>query len=142
MRNESAWVTFTSTLPIEAPDEPHPKGALVADRIAQRLTAGGVNVVGTDNWRDSGYEIDCLVDNRKVHVVVSFLGESPRQWVGCCTAHVGLLDRIRGQAPSEQIQHLARAVHRVLQGDGDFSNIRWYRAGWRGGSDEAWESSP
>jgi hypothetical protein len=135
-------VTFTSTLPIEAPDEPHPKGALVAERIARGLAGAGVTVTATDNWRDSGYLVDCVIDGRKVYLVVSFHGDGPRQWVGMCTSDVGMLDRIRGRYPAEQIRLLARAVHEVVQGDGAFADVRWYRAGWRGAGDEAWESSP
>jgi hypothetical protein len=142
MNDRVAWVTFTSTLPNEAPDDPHPKGAPVAERIAQRLAEAGVTVTGTEDWRDSGYLVDCVLDGRKVYLVVSFHGDGPRQWVGMCTSDVGILDRIRGRYPTEQIRLLARAVHGVLQGDGAFANIRWYRAGWRGGGDEAWDNSP
>jgi hypothetical protein len=141
-KDRVAWVTFTSTLPAEAPDDPHPKGAPVAGRIAQRLAEAGVTVTGTENWRDSGYLVDCVTDDRRVYFVVSFHGDGPREWVGMCTSDVGIQDRIRGRYPTEQIKLVARAIHDVLQADDAFANIRWYRAGWQGGADEAWESSP
>jgi hypothetical protein len=140
-KDNSKWVTFASTLPTEDATDPHPKGYQVALRILRGLEAEGVTGIELDNWRDSGYSLECALSGIRVYLFISFLGDGPRQWVLCCTADVGFLARLRGRDASEEVRQLARHVDTVLSNDArTFSQVRWYTSRWEGRGDEEWQN--
>jgi hypothetical protein len=141
MTARNFWVTFTSSLRAEDADEPHPKGYAIGKRLHSGLARSGIRCEGVDNWRDVGYSIDCLIDEKRVYVFFSLLGRPLQQWALCCTSDLGWISRLRGKQDDDQRLKLAQAVDAVLNASDEFSNVRWYKQ-WRGDEDAAWIGHP
>lgn len=135
------WVTFTSTLPLEDPENPHPKGYAIAKRLYYGLGRSDVQREEIDNWRDVGYSIDCVIDGARVYLFFSLLRHSVQQWALCCTSDLSWLSRLLGKSDGEQRLKLARAVDAVLRGSHEFSDVRWYKQ-WHGAEDASWTDQP
>jgi hypothetical protein len=135
------WATFTSSLPVEDPRNPHPKGYLVAHLIRDGLRRAGLSPEDVENWRDVGYSIDCVIDHARVYLFLSFCGRTLQQWALCCTSDLGWLSRLFGKRDDEQKLTLARSVDAVLKGSKEFADIRWYTQ-WRGDEEEPWADRP
>jgi hypothetical protein len=142
MSRPNYWVTFRSALPEEDPDNPNPKGFLVASRLADGLRGKGIHSPMLDNWRDAGYSIDCQIDERPVYAIVSHLGDGARQWVICCTSDQGAIRALLTGSDTAQRLKLARMVDAILRSDHDVSDVRWYPAGWNGDPTATWVDAP
>jgi hypothetical protein len=138
----SMLATFASSLRPEDPEFPHPKGYGLALVIARGLRSQEIAEVDVENWRDVGWSIDCVIDQHRVYMFVSHIGEAPRQWALCCTSDLGIVGRLLGRKDDAQVAALAAAVDRVLHGDARMSDVRWYPDGWRSAGDEPWEPHP
>jgi hypothetical protein len=134
------WATFISRLPVEDPDNPHPKGWPVIQHLVGELRTRGVAVQDPDNWRDSGYFADCEVSSRRLYFVVSYVGKSAAQWVVCCTADTGLLERLAPGGPEVEKRKLAEVLDRALKESDAFSSVRWYPEAFHGDPNEPWTS--
>lgn len=140
MNKRDHWVSFRSTL--GDPRGAHPQGLEVTTRLHQRLVEAGVDCSAVENWRDSGFSIDCQLDNRTVYCFVS-QQQVPDSWMACCTSDRGILARLFGRPGGpEQTRQLAEAIHECLRLDDSFGDIRWYPDGWNGSGTETWAPSP
>ncbi len=137
------WATFKSTLPASSVDDPHPPGFPVAQALHEGLLKANPTAEDVENWRDVGYSIDVVVDDRRVFLFLSAIEESDAHWALCCTSDLGWLARQLGRRDDVQRLELARLVDQVLHNDQRFSEIRWYGAGgWRGGKNDDWKPHP
>jgi hypothetical protein len=136
---QHAWASFCA----DFPDDPDPEESRcqgVGDYLAARLKEAGVHVVGTDLWRDCGYQVDCLLKGKVIYFFVSYVGQPPVQYVLCCTSNRGLFAWLKGVDDTPERWQLAGAVHGVMAADSRFHDIRWYvERGWMAGGDEPWE---
>src|SRR2546430_9400541 len=120
-----AWASFCAEFP-EDPDPGESRCTGIGEHLAERLRQAGLCVTGTDFWRDSGYQVDCRVNGKAVYFFVSYVGHRPVEYVLCCTSDRGLLAWFRGVSDSAERWELARSIHRILEADARFQNIRWY----------------
>ena len=136
--SESYWVTFDSPLP----EDPHPKGWSIALRLVLALRTAGVSAGEPNNWRDSGYSVNCVIEDAQVHFFLSHIGRPVAQWVLCCTSDRGFFWRFLYGSVGAKIATLARLIDEALKSQDGFSSIRWYPGGWKGDDTESWEESP
>ncbi len=137
-----AWASFCADFPSD-PDPAELRCETVGEYLAARLREAGLCVTATDNWRDSGWSVDCRVNGKRVYFFVTYYGQAPVGYVLCCTSDRGLVGWLRGVNDVPERWQLARAVHRVLAADSRFREIRWYvEQGWTGNGNDPWVAEP
>lgn len=137
-----AWATFRSTFPEDC-EFPHAPGYPIATYLESKLRESGIEVTAVDLWRDSGWEVDCKINGKRIYLFFLRLLDGSGNWVLCCTSNRGPLAWIRGEDHIEERWELARAVHAVMAQDGRFQDIRWYvERGWNGGGDDPFSDRP
>ena len=94
MSSDGIWVTFCSRLPKANPENPDLPGYGIARRLEEGLRRLGFMDLKLDNWRDVGYSLDCVIDGRPVYLLVSYVGQGPREWALCCTSDRGLIAKL------------------------------------------------
>lgn len=140
MTRRDFWVSFQSLL---ADDDPHePPGGAIACRLREHLAAQGVQCDPVENWRDCGHSVDCTIDSLRIYWFVTWV-DPANTWVVCCTADRGVFRRLfRRVGGQQQLVKLADAMHRALEADDNFGEIRWYPYGWHGLGNDRWVATP
>lgn len=137
-------VGFVGPSPPDAEFE-HPVGRPIILALSERLRAGGWSVSEPDNWRDSGWSIDCGKPAPNLQVCLAEVSDG--QWLmQVAPLRVpGVLSKLFGRrepsATPAQVQELALAAHASLTGQG-FSQIRWCWDGFPDGANSGSEPAP
>jgi hypothetical protein len=137
-----AWASFCA----EFPDDPDPvesRCSGVGEYLAGQLRKAGGSVIGTELWRDCGYEVNCRINGKPIYFYVSYVGLGAVQYVLCCASDRGLIGWLKRVDHTAERWQLANALHRVMAADSHFRDIRWYvERGWAAGGDEPWVRNP
>jgi hypothetical protein len=140
MSRRDYWVSFRAEA--DEPADTHPAGEAVRNALRNLLQEQGLDCGPVDNWRDSGFSVDCCVNDRTVHVFVSRI-KAPDSWIACCTSNESPLKTLFGKRdPERQLETLVQAVSHALNEDGRFTEVRWYPGGWKGKGTEQWSNDP
>lgn len=141
-RAYNASCSFTSTFS-EDPNPEESRCSGIGEFLERELAAARIRVIQSDCWRDCGWEIDCEINGINVNLIVSYVNFGQVQFILMCGSNRGLLGWLLGSDHSAEHWELARVVHRILNADDRFSNIRWYvETEWCGRGDEPWQPEP
>jgi hypothetical protein len=121
--------------------ETHPKGLSVATWLQEELEHCGLQCT-LENWRDSGYSLDCKVAGTPVYVVISSAPQHDDCWLAMCSSDRGLIGRLVRGSDAKERRDLASLVHAALSNDGRVSGVRWYLPKWDGDLDASWAPQP
>lgn len=137
-----AWATFRTSFPDTSEFHDRP-GYPIALHLEAKLRQAGMEVTGIDGWRDSGWEVDCRINGKRIYSFFLRLLDGSGVWVLCCTSDRGLWEWFRGEDHFAERWELARAIHAVLSQDDRFEDIRWYvERGWNGIGDDPYVEQP
>jgi hypothetical protein len=97
-----------------------------------------------DNWRDSGWQVECQKPGANLEIVVGNL-PAENEWMAQISpvyfpGPIGRLFRRQPSGPATLVLDLAREVHGILSDDGRFSDLKWRWDGYP--SDEFSTSEP
>ncbi|HET9955558.1 MAG TPA: hypothetical protein VFQ61_13685 [Polyangiaceae bacterium] len=99
----------------------HPPGRGFATRLRAALCSGGIDATEPENWRDSGWLIQCTLDFLSVDVVVAWVGvSSDGEWF------VQIYPAKRPSPDATRACHAAaQCIHEALSAFGGFRDFRW-----------------
>jgi hypothetical protein len=119
-------ITFRVAMPFDA--KLHPVGAEVATYLANAIERRTGLHAAVDDWRDSGYQLDFVINNKPMHFSFCFIEDPRFQFYGQVASYVGWLRRFFGYRDQEEEEMLIRAVEETLKSDPIFSDVYWHEA--------------
>lgn len=135
-------VSFRADFP-EDTDPSYPEGIVLAEYLVEQLQTAGYTCTEPDNYEDFAWWFDCKSKGRTFFMLVGLLDDGPRQWLLTADSTLGFISRLRRINDRSEHQELCLAVHRVLESDTHFSEVRWYTAsGWDNDADTLWSDEP
>jgi hypothetical protein len=121
-----ANVSFRTSIPYDR--RLHPVG----EEVARVLLSGVDGAVGStgrlEDWRDSGFELQYVLDGTPVHIAMSYVPDQPFDFYAQVASHVGPLRRLFGRDDRVEIERLIGALHDALGASPSFSEIAWHAA--------------
>lgn len=118
-------LTFKTNLP-ESTDYEHPKGHSICKLLAEELAEKGIEVQPLDNYWDIAWSVDCQINNKRIFFFVGYLGTKQTDWQLIVCSNSGLLKRLLGHKDINERIDLAKAIHDILSGDKQFSDLKWF----------------
>ncbi|HKQ79149.1 MAG TPA: hypothetical protein VJ810_35970 [Blastocatellia bacterium] len=82
-----------------------------------------------DDWRDSGFELQYVLNGRGVHISMIHTENQPFDFYAQVASSVGWLRRLFGYRDAIEVEWLMKALHQALTSSPDFAEIRW-RLAW------------
>ena len=138
-------VRFAGTAPLDEEFD-HPPGASIARLLQTSLAQAGWNVSPFDNWRDSGWSIQCEGRGSKQEVVLAPMAAGSEWMLQIAPTYVpGLIGLLLGKsatASAVQVFELARVVHSILGEQGGFAEFKWCWGGYPDDGDSTSEPVP
>jgi hypothetical protein len=117
---------FTGEPPPGSPDEP--PGRPLAESLASACEAVGWSVAEVDNWRDAGWSFRCERDTAEVDVALAQWGSNGWMLQIAPSKAPGLLGKLFGATASaapDDLFDLAGTIHKSLNADGHYADLRW-----------------
>lgn len=140
------WVSFRHAMTAaitgtEVPAEPW--GKEVAEALAARLKAKGLNVTAPENYEDWAWDFDCRMGSRVFSILFSMVDDGPREWAIWVQHAVGRIRRLFGVDDSKEMMGLVQELDGTLKSDPSISEVRWYtEESWDHSRDTDWSDSP
>lgn len=125
--------------PSEPSDPLEPEGRAILEQLALAMTAAGWSSTSPDNWRDSGWALQCERRGKSVDLVISSYRSDTwlMQLTSASVRTPGLLGLFKPRvhlATNDDIYEVAEIAHGMLAASDWCSNQRW---AWDAPSDEA-----
>lgn len=134
MRGISQNCTFE--LEMDEPSSAHPRGGRLIRRVRKHLLRAGYEAARPDNWRDCGWDVECVLDSTPLQIVLAVrLLDPERTWADSPhwfiqigpTRKAGLLSQLFARGPHPAVAtclRLAVEVDGALRSLGA-ENLRW-----------------
>jgi hypothetical protein len=106
----------------------HPVGGEVAEALSNAVCKrGGMSAV-IEDWRDSGFELDYMINGKRVHFAMVHVQDAPYHFYGQVSSYAGWIRRILGYSDDAEIDVLILAIHDALTNDPAFKEVSWHEA--------------
>ncbi len=119
-----------------APDSEfdHPLGASLGRALEARLRQRFGSVQTMDNWRDSGWVVTLVLNDKPVEVYFGVFNPEEVMWLLAVTplGQPGLLSRAFGRKPRDfnaELQSICAEVHALLASTPNLTDINWFFGG-------------
>jgi hypothetical protein len=119
-------VTFKASMPFDV--KRHPVGEEVASYLASAVEARTGLKASIEDWRDTGFELDFVLNGKPVHFAFAYFEDTPFHFYGQVASYVGWLRRLCGYRDQDEQESLIRALSETLRNDPTFSDVFWHEA--------------
>jgi hypothetical protein len=119
-------VTFRTSIPYDRCL--HPVGEEVARSLLSAVDLALGSPGELDDWRDSGFELQYMLNGRRVHIAMVHTENQPFDFYAQVASYVGWLRRFFGYRDAFEVEQLVKALQQALTSSPDFAEIRWHLA--------------
>jgi hypothetical protein len=119
-------VTFNVSIPFDR--NRHPIGEEVAAHLVSAIEERSGLHASIEDWRDSGFELDFVINGRPLHFAFVHVDDPRFQFYGQVASYVGWIRRLLGYRDREEEETLIRALHGTLTADSHVSDVLWHEA--------------
>jgi hypothetical protein len=119
-------VSFRTTIAFDRGG--HPAGEEFARVLLTDVDAAVASSGRLEDWRDSGFELQYVLDGKPVHIAMSFVPDQRFEFYAQVASYAGWVRRLFGYRDQAAVEGLVRALHAALASSTSFNEIAWHSA--------------